>query len=320
MMRPLLSTITCLMLGIYAQSAFALDGELGLDFGTAGNSRAHADSLASIRTMSAVTSLLPRYQLAGSAYVYPNLDYGLTAAALDSANGAISLGILYHRESIQGFETDLLPGWKLPDEEIEQLSLHSLTGASLAVSFLNRSLSLGASGFYVGTSNDLDILTHAFELNLSMGAKFSDQVIVGLAANDILGQSNGSTLESAIRWGVLDVSGPLWKRCMTPTDIYYSSGGIEVDAGYSLRHESMDFVGVGFDIPLACSFSLHGGVQKRFVDDEMRYGTGFLIENVSNAVGYDVQLRDQGGIWEHVHLITIQFRLSNAPFAPRAHL
>ena len=319
-MRFLPATITILVLSFYPHPVFALEGELGLDLGTAGNSRAHADSLASIRSMSAVTSLMPRYQVAGSAYVFPNLDYGLSAAALDSANGAISLGILYHRESIQGVDTDLLPGWKLPEEEIEQLTLHTLSGASLAVSFLNRSLSLGASGFYVGTSNDLDILTHAFELNLSFGAKFSDQVIFGLAANDLLGQSNGATIETAVRWGVLDVSGPLWKKCMTPSDIYHSSGGVELDAGYSLRHESMDFVGIGFDVPLACSFSMHGGVQKRFVSEEMRYGTGFLIENVSNAVGYDVQLRDHGGVWEHVHLLTIQFRLSNAPFAPRAHL
>jgi hypothetical protein len=145
-------------------------------------------------------------------------------------------------------------------------------------------------------------------------------VIVGFATNDVLGQVDGPRIEMATRWGVLDVSGPIWKRCMGQSDIYYSSGGIEVDAGYSLKNESMDFVGLGVDLPLACSFSIHGGVQQRFVEDEMRYGAGFLIENVVNAVGYDVQLRNQGGVWEHVHLITLQLRLSNAPFAPRAHL
>lgn len=320
-MRTVVYRTLIVLFSWYSKDAWALEGNLSLDLGTAGNSRAHADSLASIRTMPSTASLLPRYQISGSAYLYPNLDYGITGAALDSANGVLSLGVLYLRESLQqGLDTSLLPGWKLPDEEIESLSLQSLTGGSLAVSFLNRSFSLGMGAFYAGTTSDLGILTHAFELTFSGGAKFSDQVIVGLSSVDVLNQVDGSRIETAVRWGLLDVSGPIGTRCLDQSDIYYSSGGVEVDMGYSLRNGGMDFVGLAGDIPLTCNFSIHGGAQKRFLEDEMRYGAGLMLENVVNSIGYDVQLRQQGEQWEHVHLISFQLRLSNAPFAPKPHI
>ena len=320
-MRTVFHRTLFVLFGWYSNSAFALEGNLNLDLGLAGNSRVHADSLASLRTMPSTAPLLPRYQVSASAYLYPNLDYGLAGAALDSANGVLSLGILYLRESVQkGLDSSLLPGWKLPGEEIESLSLQTLTGASLAVSFLNRSLSLGMGAFYAGTSSDLDIHTHAFELTFSGGAKFSDQIIVGLSSVDILDQVDGSRIETGVRWGLLDVSGPIGARCIDQSDIYYSSGGVELDMGYSLRNGGMDFVGVGGDIPITCNFSIHGGIQKRFLDDEMRYGAGLMIENVVNSIGYDVQLRQQGDQWEHVHLISFQLRLSNAPFAPKPHI
>ena len=310
------------ILTILNPAALGFDGNFGMDLGMANNNRVHVDSLASIRTMPSTISLIPRYTISGAAYLYPSLDYGLSAAALDSSNGTIALGVIYQRESIQqGLDYSFLPGWKLPEEEIEQISLQSLTGGSLAISFLNRSLSLGTGLFYLGTSNDLEVYTHAIEFNLSAGAKFSDQVILGISAVDVLDQTDGSRMEMGVRWGVLDVSGPVWQRCMGQSDIYYSSGGLEMDMGYSLRNGGMDFIGVGGDFPITCFLSLHGGVQKRFIQEEMRYGMGFFIENVSNAIGYDVQLRTHDHQeWEHIHLLSMKFRLSNAPFAPKPKL
>ena len=299
-------------------NAFAVDGYLGLDLGSAGNTRAHADSLAVIRTMPSTLSLTARYQLGGAAYLYPNLDYGLSGAALDSSTGSVAVGVLYHRESFQyGLDSSLLPGWKLPDQEIAQLSLHSLVGGSMAVSFYNRSLSLGMSGFYVGTSSDLDVLTHAVELNASMGAKFLDQVIVGVSMVDLLSQVDGRGVQMAARWGALDVSGPIWAKCMETSDIYYSSGGLEVDMGF---RDGLDFMGVAADIPLSCNLSLRGGYQRQFQQQTNRYGIGLSLENVVSSIGYDVQLRPLQDQFEHIHLLSLTLRITNAPFEKRPHL
>ena len=117
-----------LVLSMFSPS-LALDGNLGLDLGTANNNRANVFGLASIRSMPSTMSLLPRYHVAGSAYLYPNLDYGLTAAALDSSSGTVSLGLLYHRESLnQGLDNSILPGWKLPEDELEQISIRDRFG------------------------------------------------------------------------------------------------------------------------------------------------------------------------------------------------
>ena len=97
---------------------------------------------------------------------------------------------------------------------------------------------------------------------------------------------------------------------MHQSDIYYSSGGIEVDASYSLREGGMYLAGVGADLPLSCNFTIHGGIQKRFqAESDMRYGAGFLIENITTAVGYDIQIRTGQEDIEHIHLISMQFRL-----------
>ena len=91
-MKVLQRTLSVLVF-LFPSKVFALDGNLALDLGTAGNSRAHADSLAAVRTMPSSLSLTPRYQIAGSAYLYPNLDYGLSGAAVDSSTGTFAIGV-----------------------------------------------------------------------------------------------------------------------------------------------------------------------------------------------------------------------------------
>ena len=117
MTKDLQRTLSVLVF-LFSGEALAVEGNLGFDLGSAGNTRAHADSLAAVRTMPATISLTPRYQIAGSAYLYPNLDYGLSGAAIDSSAGTIAIGVLYSRELLQyGLDSSLLPGWKLPEEE-----------------------------------------------------------------------------------------------------------------------------------------------------------------------------------------------------------
>ena len=306
---------------IYSPSAMALDGNFGLDMGMASISRAHADSIMPVRRMPSTLSLIPRYQAEAAAYLYPSLDWGASIGAADSTQGPIALGLLYQRETLQyGLDPSLLPGWKLPGEEVEQVSVHSLVGASLGISFLNRSLSLGVGGFYFGTASDLNVLTHAFELNASMGAKFVDQVILGVGMVDALDSVDGRSVEFGIRWGLLDDSGPLWKRCMDSSDVYYSSGGLEVDGGYSLRDSMPAFVGVAGDIPLDCNLSLRGGYQRNFLDQEHIFGAGISFDQVFSAFGYDVQLIPSEQGIEHRHLVSFRFRLSAKPFEPRPNL
>ncbi|MEC7986053.1 MAG: hypothetical protein VX278_12895 [Myxococcota bacterium] len=306
---------------IYSPSALALDGNFALDMGMASISRAHADSLLPVRRMPSTLSLIPRYQVEGAAYLYPSLDWGASIGAADSTQGPVALGLVYQRESLQyGLDSSLLPGWKLPGEEVEQLSVHSLVGASMGISFLNRSLSLGVGGFYFGTASDLNVLTHAFELNLSMGAKFADQVILGVGLVDALDAVDGSSLEFGVRWGLLDASGPLWKRCMDDSDVYYSSGGLEVDAGYSLRDGVPAFVGVAGDLPLDCYVSIRGGYQRDFLAQDNIFGAGISFDQIFSAIGYDVQLIPAEDGLEHRHLVSFRFRLSAKPFEPRPNL
>ena len=156
--------------------------------------------------------------------------------------------------------------------------------------------------------------------NTSMGAKFLDQVILGVGVVDALDMIDGRSLEFGLRWGLLDDSGPLWKRCMDNSDVYYSSGGIEVDGGYSLREGTPAFIGVSGDIPLDCYVSLRGGYQRDFLEESNIYGVGISYDQIFSAFGYDLQLIPSADGLEHRHLVSFRFRLSAKPFEAKPNL
>ena len=111
------------------------NGWFSVDLGTAGVSRAHADSASVIRRSPGLMSLVPRYQMEGMGYIKESLDWGMGFTAFDSTQGPVSLGMIYLRERNQtGLGADYLPGWRLPDEELEEFSIDSILGFGLGIS------------------------------------------------------------------------------------------------------------------------------------------------------------------------------------------
>ena len=295
------------------------NGMFSVDLGTANVSRAHADSAGIVQNSPGLMSLVPRYQMEVMGYAQQSWDWGMGVTAFDSTQGPFSLGFVYLRERNQtGLGNDYLPGWRLPEEELETFSIDSILGAAFGISFANRTVAFGMSSNYLGSQNDKGQSIHGFELNPSLGAKFLEQFAVVATVADALNSNRSRQLNGGVRWGILEpVSTQLpWASCeqMLKEQVYHSVGGIEFDWAFDTNRSAMDMLGASFDLPLACTVMLRGGYSHDFTQSHDRYGLGIGIDSIRTVLSYDVMITPLDGAWLHQHLFSIRLRF--APWNP----
>jgi hypothetical protein len=290
-------------------NAFGLDWSPS-DMSLADVSTVHPDSMGAIRWNPAVLALLPRYQIGAGAFIDQDLNWEVGAAAMDSTEGPIAMGLLVTRR-IAAWDPspDDRPGWKLPEQEFSGAMVQSLIGGSLGISFGNRAMGLGIGGFYRNDVTDYDLSQHAVELNTGFGFRVWDQLIVGLSAEDLLNRSNGRALDTGIRWGPLEPSMAAGLPAKYQDLPFRSMGGLELDARLGLEEEAfLDWVGCSGDVLVADYLSVRGGWKWSNVEKNSLFGFGLGLDSENAIIEYALELSVDGG-FQHMHSIGLRLRL-----------
>lgn len=294
-----------------------------IDISLADISRANLDAFSSTRYSAAVLPLVGRYQLAGTGLVqFQDTgfdDWRLNAAAIDSNTGPLAMGaFLQYSTGNAALEGDALPGWKLPEESLEREFSDLVVGGGTAVSFLNRKIGLGMNGAYYArtyiTASDEGINQLAFwqedtdiskvqkiELNGSVAAKLSDELVLVGGINDWLGVSDARYPYLSARISAVDA--PM-------RGAYRSYGGVEVDLETMISAEgfSMHYAGISGDILIGSQVSLRGGYRYDFAAQQQVPGLGFGLDDGKISLDYGLGLVFGSQIG-HRHALGVRFRL-----------
>lgn len=136
-------------LAVWAPAAAFADPLMANDLAMGGAHRANPTSLATLLDAPATLGLAERYDLGAGFRLGPDAERALQLAALDSRTSRVSAGVSWTRVAHEsGLQASDLPGWVLPDAEIEEKEVRHRVGAGVAFPMLNRQLSAGLAGWY----------------------------------------------------------------------------------------------------------------------------------------------------------------------------
>lgn len=182
---PLLSAAAAI--GV-ASPAHAADPTLPGALAVGGAVRADPQSLTSIATSPAMMAMDRRYSLDLAGRFGSQRELTGQAAISDSMTSRVALGLLfaYNRTIPERPPASELPGWKLPDEDLESRRHRLSVGGGIAGAWLDRKLALGANVFYHHTSTTYQEGGGVVDLGASLGLRLADPVVLAVVAENVV--------------------------------------------------------------------------------------------------------------------------------------
>lgn len=200
-LAPLLGS--ALLLG-RALSAHAEELPGARSAGRGGVGLANPTDVGEVATNVAAVALGERYDLvAGGAYGPDDTWLGRVAAA-DSRTSLVTLGATYTYR-VDDVEPPLsaLPGWVLDGDELTNTTSHQGFAVGIAYPFLDRRMSIAATGRYDWRDSEQEGSSDAFNFGVSAAGKPSEAFTVALGINNALDlgyPDSERTVDVGARW------------------------------------------------------------------------------------------------------------------------
>ena len=292
-----------------------------VDMGMADITLANLDAFSAVRSSAAIMPLVSRYQLQAGIHGYGTdaLNWHANGAVIDSSTGPIALGAMgQYSTGLAELEGSALPGWRLPEEDLQREFADVVAGGGGAVSFANRHYALGVNVLYFGrtyiikdnsSSNPLLFWQEDFELerihqievSSSFATKMADKFVMVTGLRDFFALDQGQKPYVAARFGAVD----------NPNiGLYENYGGLEIDMEGLFQSGSglgMHYIGVAGDVRISQVF-LRSGYRYDFVEESHIPAFGMGLDDGKISIDYGVQLQITEDILQQ-HAIGLRFRL-----------
>lgn len=283
-----------LTLGVVFANVNDPDPNLAADMGAGGAVRANPGSFAAAMSAPAIIALSPRFCFGVGGRLGTSETRRVDAGTIDSMTGPVSLGVVFARESLKRDATvDELPGWLEDTSDILNPQTHNAVGAGLAVSWLQRRLSVGIGGRYWRYSSRFVESEQNYQAQLSVAARLRDGIFLSLSGENLLPN----------QW---DFAQP-----QIGTAVRFERQGVAalaVDVVTALRSEpGLETLHAGTELWVGEFVPLRFGYQRDFATEEnaLSAGIGTGTEQAILEYGANLTL----GSMEHVHALSIRFFL-----------
>lgn len=172
--------------------------------GRGGVGLANPSDVGEIDTNVAAVALSERYDLVAGGTYGPDDTWMGRVAAADSRTSVVTLGASYtYRVDDVAPPLSALPGWVLADDEITNLTAHQGFALGIAYPFLDRRLSIAATGRYDWRDSEQEGSSDGFNFGVSAAGKPSEAVTVALGINNALDLGYPDierTVDLGVRW------------------------------------------------------------------------------------------------------------------------
>ncbi|MEL6342893.1 MAG: hypothetical protein AAFV53_07150 [Myxococcota bacterium] len=176
----------CLLGMAFAQSRTP-DPFFADDLGGGGAIRADPIAVGASLTAPAVMALQPNYTLIASGRLGTDRVRRYGAGAIDSQTGPVALGAVFIRETAnRDATTEELPGWLLPDDDIQNPQENTIIGGGLATSFAERRFAVGAGMRYHRFSSRFSDPTDTYQAHASIAGRVRENIFLSASAEDLL--------------------------------------------------------------------------------------------------------------------------------------
>lgn len=163
---------------------------------TGGTTRVGTHTTGSVLTAPAVLALRARYELQVTGEAGPDKLLGLRAYALDSSTGPVALGLGYqYSHAVPKTRVEDLPGWVLPEDDLENETGQTVLGGGLATSFADRRVALGLGFSWHNQATHYSDVQSWFQGNVSVAGRLGqdDQVVLSAVADNVLTPADDET-------------------------------------------------------------------------------------------------------------------------------
>jgi hypothetical protein len=166
--------------------------------------RADLDDVSGLSENLAALTMKERYDVFAGAGLGPDARFVLRGGAVDSRTSPhVTIGAGYERLAENVAPTgDLLPGWKEPDEVLDNPSLDQTVYAGVAVPVLDRHLVFAGNGRYRWGTSLREGSTSAFDFGFSVAGRPAETVTLSLGARNLLNSDDASprVVDFGARW------------------------------------------------------------------------------------------------------------------------
>jgi len=181
--------LSALGLGLLAAgTGRAADAHSPTSLGAAEATLAHPRDNSNIVHAPGSMSLHPRYDVGVAARLGPDKTRHFLAQAVDSSQGPYALGLSYAWETSTPVpDTADLPGWVLPDTDLETDETRQTTAAaSLSMSWIDRRVAVGSALLRHTTQSTYVDPDVAWTANASLAVKPHPLVVLSLAGENLV--------------------------------------------------------------------------------------------------------------------------------------
>lgn len=258
------------ILALVSAPAWAADPTLPAELAAGGASRADPDSLTAVATSPAMIAMSRRYSLDLAGRFGSEREQTWQAAVSDSMTGPVAMGVLfsYNRTIPEVASAGELPGWKLPDEQLESKRMRMSVGGALAGAWLDEVVGLGVNVFYHRTASSYVEADNAVDVGASLSVMLAPDLYLSAVAENVVPHQTFTDapfrVGGGLRWaperrsgigldlmGDLDAAGGPALIVNTGGSIYVAerlwlAGGFESD-GTLARNRATAGIGAGTD-------------------------------------------------------------------------
>lgn len=202
--------------------------------GRAGAGRADPHDVAALSANLAAVATEKRYDVYAHSALGPDGYLGLGAGAVDSRTSVVSLGGGYTRISDTAPPVDdELPGWKPPDDTLEDLTVRQGVHLGLAVPVMDRRLGVAVTGRYDWSASAISGEATGFNLGVGVAARPWEWLSVAAGARDVFTTDyagHARSADLAVRWMPDDALG-LEVDVVAPLDAKFDAGHMSFQGG-----------------------------------------------------------------------------------------
>lgn len=282
------------LLGIGVALANDPDPFLAADLGMGGAVRANPSAFGASLSAPAIVALSPRYSLGMGGRIGSSSVRRVDAGAIDSTTGPLALGAVFVRESlVRDATTDELPGWLEDASDLVNPQTHTSVGGGVAMSWLNRRISVGAGARYWQYASRFVEREQTVQAHASVAGRLGEGVYLSLSGENLLP-------------GGWDLAQPAIGTALRLEKASVAAWGVDLvtglgeDAGLSALHTGAE-VWVGEFVPVRF------GYQRAFQTQQNTWSGGVGVGAEQAILEYGMNIQPDTS--SHTHALSLRIFL-----------